>query len=111
MHLFLDLHYKRVDEIHSYLHTNGWFCRMGRKEQIQKEIDLIEGKVRFFRNAILALVSALVWVIYAILEQKVGKEILILAGVGAVVLIVLFVRTKSLENKEYWLLEELRKEE
>jgi len=45
------------------------------------------------------------------LEQKAGKEILILAGVGAVVLIFLFVRTKSLENKEYWLLEELRKEE
>jgi len=84
---------------------------MGRKEQLQKEIDLLEGKVRFFRNAILALVSALVWAIYAILEKKAGQEILILAGIGAVVLIFLFLRTKSIESKQYWLLEELEKEE
>ena len=84
---------------------------MGRKEQLQKEIDLLEGKVRFFRNAILALASALVWGIYAILEKKAGQEILILAGIGAVVLIFLFLRTKSIESKQYWLLEELKKEE
>jgi len=84
---------------------------MGRKEQLQKEIDLLEGKARFFRNAILALVSALVWAIYAILEKKAGQEILILAGIGAVVLIFLFLRTKSIESKQYWLLEELEKEE
>ncbi len=84
---------------------------MGRKEQLQKEIDLLEGKVRFFRNAILALASALVWAIYAILEKKAGQEILILAGIGAVVLIFLFLRTKSIESKQYWLLEELKKEE
>ncbi len=84
---------------------------MGRKEQLQKEIDLLEGKVKFFRNAILALASALVWAIYAILEKKAGQEILILAGIGAVVLIFLFLRTKSIESKQYWLLEELKKEE
>ena len=83
---------------------------MGKKEQLQKEIDLLEGKVRFFRNAILAIVSALVWAIYAILEKKVGQEIIILAGIGAVVLIFLFIRTKSIESKQYWLLEELKKE-
>lgn len=83
---------------------------MGKKEQIQKEIDVIEGKVRFFRNAILALVSALVWVIYAILEKKVGRELLVLAGIGAVVLMFLFIRTKSLERKQYWLLDALKEE-
>jgi len=83
---------------------------MGKKEKLQKEIDIIEGKIKFFRNAILALVSALVWAIYAILEKKAGKEILILAGAGAIVLIFIFLRVKSLESKQIWLLEELEKE-
>ena len=83
---------------------------MGKKEQLQKEIDIIEGKVRFFRNSILALVSGLVWAIYAILEKKAGEELLILAGIGAVVLIFLFIRVKSLESKQYWLLDELKEE-
>jgi drug/metabolite transporter (DMT)-like permease len=83
---------------------------MGKKEKLQKEIDIIEGKIKFFRNALLALVSALVWAIYAILEQKAGKEILVLAGAGAIVLIFIFLRVKSLESKQIWLLEELEKE-
>ncbi len=83
---------------------------MGKKEKLQKEIDVLEGKIRFFRNAILTIVSAIVWVAYAIIENKADEKILILAGVGSVVLIFIFIRVKSLENKEIWLFEELEKE-
>jgi hypothetical protein len=43
------------------------------KESLSKRIDYIEGKLRFFRNALLGLVSAIVGTIYAIMEHKAGK--------------------------------------
>ncbi len=83
---------------------------MSRSESIKEKINQIEGKLRFFRNAILALLSGLIWSIYAILEKKAGKEIVILSGVGIVIAIVIFLRIKSLEAKQEWLIEELEKE-
>ena len=84
---------------------------MGIKEALQKKIDQIEGKLRFFRNALLALISAIVWSAYAILEKKAGTEIIILSGVGFVVLVFLFIRIKSLEIKEEKFIIELEKED
>ena len=80
---------------------------MGKKEVLQKQIDQIEGKLRFFRNTLLALISAIVWSAYAIIDKKAGMEIIVLSGVGFVVLIFLFVRIKSLEIKEEKLIMEL----
>ena len=45
-----------------------------------------------------------------LLEKKAGQELLIVAGVGAIVLIFIFIRVKSLESKQYWLLDELKEE-
>jgi len=84
---------------------------VGIKEALQKKIDQIEGKLRFFRNALLALISAIVWSAYAILEKKAGTEIIILSGVGFVVLVFLFIRIKSLEIKEEKFIIELEKED
>ena len=39
---------------------------MGKKESLQKKIDFIDSQLRFFRNALLAILSALTWTIYAI---------------------------------------------
>jgi len=83
---------------------------MGKKESLQKRIDYIEGKLRFFRNALLGLISAIIGTIYAIMEHKAGKEVFILSGVGLVVLLFVFIRIKSLENKQENLLNELEKE-
>jgi len=80
-----------------------------KKDIILKKVDLLEGKLRFFRNAILALISSLVWTSYALIENKAGKEVLILGAVGVVVFIFLLIRTKSIEFKQLLLLEELEK--
>ena len=84
---------------------------MSRSESIKEKINQIEGKLRFFRNAILALLSGLIWSIYAILEHKAGKEIMILSGIGVVIATIIFLRIKSLETKQDWFIAELEKEE
>jgi len=83
---------------------------MANVDKLNKQIDTLEGKIRFFRNAILALISGLVWSIYAILEKKAGRELLILSSVGTIVLVFIFVRVKSLEIKQSYLIEALEKE-
>ena len=84
---------------------------MSKADSIKEKIRQIEGKIRFFRNAILAIISGLVWSAYAFFEEKVGKEIFVFAGIGVVVLIYALIRVKSLETKEDWLIEELKKEQ
>jgi drug/metabolite transporter (DMT)-like permease len=83
---------------------------MANIDKLNKQIDRLEGKIRFFRNALLAIISGLVWSIYAILEKKVGSEILVLSIVGTLVLIFIFIRVKSLEIKQDNLIDELEKE-
>jgi hypothetical protein len=83
---------------------------MSIKEKFQKELDIIEGKIRFFRNGILGIITGLVWSVYAILEKKADEKIFILSGVGVVILILLFLKSKSLEKEQYEILEELEKE-
>jgi len=83
---------------------------MANIDKLNKQIDKLEGKIRFFRNALLTIISGLVWSIYAMLENKVGTEILVLSIVGAIVLIFIFIRVKSLEIKQDNLIDELEKE-
>ncbi|MEO1954480.1 MAG: hypothetical protein ABGW74_07230 [Campylobacterales bacterium] len=83
---------------------------MANIDKLNKQIDKLEGKIRFFRNALLTMISGIVWSIYAILENKVGTEILIISIVGIVVLIFVFVRVKSLEIKQDELIDKLEKE-
>ena len=84
---------------------------MSKKDGLVEKIRQIDGKLKFFRNAILAISSGLVWAVYAMMEHKTGKEVTILAGVGVVILILMFIRTKLLETKQNWLIEELEVEE
>ena len=44
------------------------------------------------------------------IENKANEKIIILASIGLVVLVLIFIRTKSLEVKQNWLTEELEKE-
>ena len=84
---------------------------MGKKESLQKKIDQIENNLKHLRALLLALYSGLVWVIYAIMEHKAGKEILILGGVGIIITFSIFLRTKFLENEVDNLIEQLEKEQ
>jgi len=45
------------------------------------------------------------------IENKADEKIIILASIGLVVLVLIFIRTKSLEVKQNWLIEELKKEQ
>ena len=84
---------------------------MSKADSLKEKIRQLEGKIRFFRNAILAIISGLVWSAYSFAEGKSGKEILVFAAIGMVVLVYALVRVKSLEVKEDWLIEELKKED
>ena len=83
---------------------------MSKKDSLNQEINIIEGRLRFLRNIILAILSGLVWSAFAILEKKVGNEIFLMSGLGFVALIFIFIRSKSLEIKQEELVKELRKE-
>jgi drug/metabolite transporter (DMT)-like permease len=59
---------------------------------------------------ILALLSGIVWSIYAILENKVNKDIMILTFIGIIILIFLALKIKIIDEKENELLKQLEKE-
>ncbi|WOE70334.1 hypothetical protein RZR97_01880 [Hydrogenimonas thermophila] len=84
---------------------------MSKKDGLIERIRQIDGKLKFFRNTILAISSGLVWSVYAMIENKADEKIIILASIGLVVLVLIFIRTKSLEVKQNWLIEELEKEQ
>lgn len=83
---------------------------MSKKESIQKEIDRLERYARFYLNMILALLSGIVWSIYATLENKVNKDIMILTFIGIIILIFLALKIKIIDEKENELLKQLEKE-
>jgi drug/metabolite transporter (DMT)-like permease len=84
---------------------------MGSKERLQKEIDRLERYAKFYLSMLLAILSGIVWSIYAILDKKVNKDIMILAGVGAIIAIFIALKIKSIDYQEDELLEKLEKEE
>jgi len=43
---------------------------MGKKEKYQKEIERLERYAKFYLNMLLAILSGIVWSIYAILEKR-----------------------------------------
>jgi drug/metabolite transporter (DMT)-like permease len=59
---------------------------------------------------ILALLSGIVWSIYAVLEKKANKDIMILTFIGIIILIFLALKIKIIDEKENELLKQLEKE-
>ena len=57
---------------------------MANKEVLQKKIERLERYARFYQNMLLAILSGIVWSIYALFEKKVGIDIMVLSGVGVV---------------------------
>jgi len=81
---------------------------MAEKEKLQKEIDRLERYARFYLNILLAVLTGIVWSIYAILENKVGEDIFILSGIGFIVAIFIGLKIHSIDYKEDELLEKLK---
>ena len=51
---------------------------MGKKEALQKKIDKLDRKLKFYYSIIFAILSGIVWSVYAIMENKVDYKIVIL---------------------------------
>ena len=83
---------------------------MGRVEGIQKDIDRIDRITKFIQNIILAIMSAIVWSIYAILENKADNKILILSAIGVVILIFLIFLWIHKNKKQEELIKKLYEE-
>lgn len=82
---------------------------MGSVESLQKKIDRLDRILKFYQSLLIAIMSGIIWSIYALLEDKASDKIIILAFVGIVVFIFLAVRIKSLDLKQNDLIDELEK--
>jgi len=83
---------------------------MAKLEVLQKKIDKIDRSIRYIQNIILALLTGIVWSIYALMESKVDNKIVVLSGVGVVALIFFVTLWVKESNREDELIEELEKE-
>jgi uncharacterized protein with PQ loop repeat len=83
---------------------------LGKKEKIQKEIERLERYAKFYLSMLLAILTGIVWSIYAILEKKVNSDIIILSGVGLILSIFIAFKVKSIDYQQDELLDELEKE-
>ena len=85
---------------------------MGQKESLQKRIDRLERYAKFYLNMLLAVLSALVWGVYAILEEILqNNSIIILESIGVVVILFLVFQIKTIDMQQNELLERLEKEQ
>jgi len=84
---------------------------MSQKDVLQKKIDRLERYARFYLSMLLTILGGIVWSIYAILEKKANKDIIILAGIGAIISVFIVLKIRTIDVQEDELLEELEKEE
>jgi len=84
---------------------------MAKKETLQKNIDYLLVKIRFYDTILIALFTGIIWSIYAIMENKVNMNILVLDGVGIVSATIFSIKQILLDKEIKQLLEDLEKEE
>ena len=84
---------------------------MSKKESLQKKFDRLERYAKFYLNMLLAVLSALIWSVYAILEKIVtNNSIIILEALGIIVVIFLVLKIYQIDKEQDELLENLEKE-
>ena len=77
---------------------------MALKDSIDKELNSINEKIKFYRNVVFAIVSGIVWNSY----NGDGAKMIYTNLVGVFALFVFNIRIKFLETKEKELIEELK---
>ena len=84
---------------------------MGKKERIQKELDLLLEKLRFWRYVILAIISGIVGMLFAMTQGKViigvATSLFYIAGFLSIVIAVK--RLSSIDTNYRELLDELER--
>ena len=86
---------------------------MGKKEKLQKELDLLLEKIRFWRYVIFAIVSGVIGVLFGLTQQKVNLNwgVISLLTLGLLGLIISTIRLNELTKVYQSDLELLEKEE
>jgi hypothetical protein len=86
---------------------------MGSKERLQKELDLLLEKIRFWRYVIFAIISGVVGIIFTASQHKLNMNYLItLLLIASVVGLYISIRRIEFLTDEYYkLLDILEKEE
>ena len=81
---------------------------MGKKERIQKELDLILEKLRFWRFVIVSIIAGILglWI-----KREVDTTTAIIVCMGLIGIIFAIIRINTLTNLYYNLLDDLEKEE
>lgn len=80
---------------------------MGKIESLQKQIDRLDRILKFYQSLIIAIMSGVVWSIYALIENKADDKIIILSSVGIVLFVFLVLKIKSLDLKQDELIKKL----
>ena len=83
---------------------------MSKKDSYQKQIDIFENELRFLRNIWLAVISGIIWSIYAIMEEKSDLKIIILSFLGILILGYLSKKINNIKQEVKILVKKLSKE-
>ncbi|WP_457746284.1 hypothetical protein [Sulfurimonas sp.] len=86
---------------------------MGKKEKLQKELDLLLEKIRFWRYALLAILSGIIGMVFAASQGKVVINFAISGFVffGFIGILISVKRLSSIDKNYRELLDELEKVE
>jgi len=82
---------------------------MGKKEALQKQIDQLDRKLKFYYSIIFAILSAIVWSIYAIMENKADYKVIFLSFTGILISIFVAFIIRKLEKLQNKLIKKLEK--
>ena len=85
---------------------------MGKKERLQKELDLLLERIRFWRYSFFAIFSAIIGLVFGISQGKIiSNSVTVIFVVLALIGIIIAVqKISNLQNKYYLLLDELERE-
>jgi len=86
---------------------------VGIKERLQKELDLLLEKIRFWRYVVFGIISGIIGILFGITQNKIHINwgVIILLGAGLTGIIISIIRLNSLTNDYQINLELLEKEE
>ena len=86
---------------------------MGQKEKLQKKLDFILEKLKFWRNIIFAVVSAIVGIIFTVNQGKIEATttLIVLVFLGVLVLAISLMRLSKLTKEFNMLVDKLGEEE
>jgi len=78
-------------------------------DALDKKIEILKEDIKFYRTLLFALLSGMVWTMFALIAHKVESDILILDVIGNIFLIYVGLRIKFLKKEQDNLIDELER--